>query len=32
MNRLLDLDFRNLDTNQGNPANLVNLLYYKKLG
>jgi type II secretory pathway pseudopilin PulG len=32
MNRLLDLDFRNLDTNQGNPANLVNLLYYKKPG
>jgi hypothetical protein len=30
MNRLLELDFRWLDINQGNPANLVNLLYYKK--
>ena len=32
MNCLLDLDFRTLDANQGNPANLVNLLYYKKPG
>lgn len=32
MNRLLELDFRDLDNNQGPRATLVNLFYHQKLG